>query len=167
MTTRRVIIGPGGSSPFRVSVAGVDAAGAQFNDLIFDGNQPPLRLFLNGYIAVDAISQSDSAGGVTLRIAYGPSGPVVPSGTNALFLTMWRQPNLAVGNFRYNGGNGFPITPQFASSNSTTGQGGGGTMDNSRFIALSFSRPILLPSGFWTGFPTPNYVNYCIFKNYN
>jgi len=166
MTTRRVIIGPGGSSPFRVSVTGVDAAGAQFNDLIFDGNQPPLRLFLNGFMAIDPLSQGESSDGITVKLVAGPTGPAVPGGTNAMFLTMWRQPNGAVGNYLYNGGAGYVTTPQFASSSSSTGQGGGGGMDSSRFIGLSFARPILLPSGFWTGFTGPTYINYCIFKNY-
>ena len=50
--TDRVILQAGGASPLRASVQGVDVNGAQFNDLIFDANQMPLRPYLTGFQSV-------------------------------------------------------------------------------------------------------------------
>jgi hypothetical protein len=168
MVTRRVVIGnSGGASPFIVTVVGVNAdSGAQFDNLIFDANQAPLKIYINGYMTISPISQSDSSGGITVKLAGGPSSPAVPPGTHALFLMCWRQPNTDSGNTRYGGGNGVVLTPQFASSNSSSGQGAGGTMEPTIFIGSTFARPILLPSGFWTGFPADTIIDYCIFSNY-
>lgn len=151
MTTKRVVLGPGGASPFRVSVAGVDAAGAQFSDLIFDADQAPLRIFLNGVIAVPYINSSVDPS-KTINHVVGPAGPSVPAGTSALFLVMHRAPESS--------GGGLLRTPLFDSFDTTLGQGGGGAMEDGFFRALSF-----LKSG-PPGYPTGNYINYCIFKNY-
>lgn len=87
---RRVIIqGNSGGSPFKVSVAGVDAAGAQFNNLIFDGNQPPLQLWATGAISAPVLQFGDSQ---AANFTNGPSVPVTPAGTTPIFLTVVRQP---------------------------------------------------------------------------
>ena len=57
--TRRVIYQGGSGSPFRVSASGVDAALAEFNDLIFDANQPPLRLWGTGATQVAGITRNE------------------------------------------------------------------------------------------------------------
>ena len=87
---RRVIIqGNSSGSPFRVSVAGVDASGAQFNNLIFDGNQPPLQLWSTGFLSASVLGFSDSQ---AANFTNGPHVPVTPSGTTPIFLVCVRQP---------------------------------------------------------------------------
>lgn len=151
---KRVTIDCSGASlsPFRVSVAGVDVDSAEFNDLIFDGNQSPLRLWGTGWGSVSGISYDDWAvGGKNVVSAIIAAGPTTPSGTTPVFMTMWRP---AVG--------GFLRTPIFRNTHSV-GAGGGG-LSSGNFCGLSFS----------VGSPgspsTPAgdiYVNYALFKNYN
>ena len=67
---RRVIFDGSGSSgsPLRISVAGVDAATAQFNACIFDGNQPPLRLWGTGFQLVNGNTWNErTVGGKNLN----------------------------------------------------------------------------------------------------
>ena len=86
---RRVIIQADASSPLRVSASGVDAAGAQFNNLIFDGNQPPLQLWATGFLSASVLGFSDSQ---AANFTNGPSVPTTPPGTTPIFLTVVRQP---------------------------------------------------------------------------
>ena len=155
MTKKRVIIASGVASPFRVSVAGVDASNAEFNDLIFDGNQQPMRLYATGYETVPTIANGDTA---NIAHAVLASGPSTPAGTNPLFMVMWRH--------NASGGDTLLLkTPQLSPSvpfSVTAGSGGGGAYEDGAFRALSCGRD---PSGgaFYT---QDNIINYAIFKNY-
>lgn len=154
MTTQRVIIDSTAASPFRVSVAGVDASSAQFNDLIFDGNQSPIRLWATGYILVDGTTWNDfNLGGKNTTEAGGPGGFTTPSGTTPVFVTMWRR----------NDGIGKIFTPSFQASSNVTNGGGGGGICSGQFLGLSFN---VGAPGAPTSLPAQNYTNYCIFKNY-
>lgn len=151
--TRRVIIDSTAASPLRISVAGVDAATAQFNALIFDGNQPPLRLWGTGYTTVEGMSWNEHAGGQNIREAAGIPVVATPAGTTPIFMTMWRL----------NDGQGRLTTPSFQSSANGGQGGGGGAICSNQFIGTCFT----------TGAPgapdaRPNfiYANYCVFKNY-
>jgi hypothetical protein len=86
---RRVIFDSSAASPLRISVAGVDAAGAEFNNLIFDANQSPLRLAGTGYLLIDGISRDEFEFGRNIRTAATPSPVVTPAGTTAVFMVMW------------------------------------------------------------------------------
>lgn len=149
---RRVIFDSSAASPLRISVAGVDAAGAEFNNLIFDANQSPLRLAGTGYLLIDGVNRDEFEHGRNARTAATPSPVVTPIGTTAFFMVMWRA-NIVSPLF----------TPYFKGGYGTRG-GGGGICSNQFVgvcfnIANSFEAPSTLP--------LPNYTNYCIFKNYN
>ena|SRR5258708_1922513 len=143
------------ASPLRISVAGVDAATAQFNAVIFDGNQPPLRLSSTGYVAIGGITWNQHLGGQ--NVAEGPAVGLTPTpaGTTSVFMTMWRNSTDSFGRV---------YTPSFqGSANGSQGGGGGGICSNN-FCSANFT----------TGAPgapdSPGatiYVNYCVFKNYN
>lgn len=159
MTTKRVIIDAslGAPSPLRVSVAGVDAALAEFNDLIFDGNQSPLRLWGTGFGTTSGFSFNDAhLGGQNMSEAVIAGGFVTPAGTTALFMTMWR---------RSDDTRNLLSTPSFDPSSNSGGRGGsGGGICSGTFIGACFNvgspaTPTLPAAG--------NYVNYCIFKQYN
>lgn len=152
MTIDRVKIDGSASSPFRVSVSGVDVDGAEFNTLIFDGNQSPLRLWATGFFAVAGITDNDFSGGKNISVDHSGSFPT-PSGTTPVFITMSRRTD-APGN-----PNGFTVTPYFGNRN-----GGGGGICSGTFVGANF----------WVGnvgsgaAPGPIiYSNYCIFKDYN
>ena len=87
---RRATFGAAGGSPFRVSVAGVDANSAYLDNVIFDANAPPLRL---GQVWVTSAPAVDHNG----TMAYGSSIPLsfnTPSGTHPIFLVngrLWSQ----------------------------------------------------------------------------
>jgi hypothetical protein len=162
MTTRRVLISPGASSPLRVSVAGVDASGAQFDDLLFDANQPPMRLYVNGWGRVPYTAPGDGNILQWVRLALLPS---TPSGTFPLFMTMNYQPNLTTPGSE---GAYFPnyspygTTPSFATS-----QGGGGAVGDGWFTGISFNKQNTLPSGAANpNFPDQTHIAYAIFRNY-
>lgn len=147
---KRVVIQGGGASPIRVSAAGVSVDGAEFNDLIFDGNQSPLRIAPSGlgYVEVPVIDRKDDSFMTIKKQITSVPIPAVPTGTTPLFLVAWRQRDdinaLA--------------TPRYPS-------GGGGSISNVdgaglRFVALNFVvRQTYMPER------PPNIINYCIFSN--
>jgi hypothetical protein len=141
-------------SPLRISVAGADALTAQFNDLIFDGNQPPLRLWGAGFTTVPGITWNEHLGGKNL--SEGTAIPVVavPAGLTPVFMTHWRKDD----------GLGRLFTPSFQGSNNGLIGGGGGGICSGFFCAACFATgapgaPDSLPPG--------TFVNYCVFKNAN
>lgn len=159
--TRRVIINSGAASPLRISVAGVDAATAEFNALIFDGNQSPLRLWGTGYVTVEGMSQNEYYGGQNVRELSAGAVVATPPGTTPVFMTMWRnsadsQGRLWSPSFQ-NGG--------YNNAGSSGIGGGGGAICSGQFIGVSFSYALSV-SGDPTIRPAPNYTNYCVFKNY-
>ncbi len=158
---RRVIIQGGGSSPIRVSAAGVDANGAQFNDLIFDGNQSPMRLHGTGFVALPPINRDIDSVKTIDKLVTGASLPAVPSGTTPMFLVAVRN--------RSSDTEGRLQTP-FAILGGISDnlfRGGGGAISDVdgaglRFVALTFAIRLS------TVFPNPqpsSYINYCIFRN--
>ena len=149
---RRVIIDSGAVSPLKISVAGVDAATAQFNACIFDGNQPPLRLWGTGFTAVAGISWNEHLFGK--NVSEGAPIPVVavPAGLTPVFMTLWRKDD----------GLGRLFTPSSQASNNGLIGGGGGGVCSGFFCPACFATgapavPDSLPPG--------TFINYCVFKN--
>jgi hypothetical protein len=130
--TDRVILQAGGVSPLRVSVKGADANGAQFNDLIFDANQMPLRLYLTGFQSVAGMTWNQrQLGGQNVR----EGGPVplyaAGPGRSQVFMNAWRR----------NDGLSFLFTPSFdADKNPIQGVGGAG-------VCASFLVPLCFTVG--------------------
>lgn len=142
----------------RVSVAGVDASLAQFNNLIFDGNQPPLRLAGTGYVLVTVVAFTSNSNG---SFANGPSVPITPSGTTPIFLTSVRQPTTGAVN---PGAVGNDNSPAFRTYNSY-GMGGAiyDTGSSKVFTGINFNRDNGGNGLFGGG---QGIVNYAIMKNY-
>jgi hypothetical protein len=175
---------------FRVSVAGVDAQTAEFGNLIFDGNQPPLRLSQNGFFSMPMILDSEftAPSPQTIAEAAGPFVLVVPpNGSTPIFMVMHRTPftvpqgaNSVATNFPgevltpaaiIGGLQTMPVTS--LNGNPTSGQAGnrgsGGAICNgSRFFGMTYT-----PNTFQVSmFPQGNtfnfvFINYAIFKNFN
>ena len=81
MTRRRRVRFDGSGqtgSPLRIVVVGADALTAQFNDLIFDGNQPPLRLWGTGFTSVVGITFNERQFGK--NVSEGAPIPLMRSG---------------------------------------------------------------------------------------
>lgn len=139
---QRLRLGPGAGSPFLVSVAGVNAGAANYLQLVFNGNTPPLRIWQTGYVT--ATQPATSA----LPLPYpvvGPGGFTAPGGAYPLFLIMGRPS--ATSNV---------LTPY-----RNVGQSGGfgGMMSSAgNFVALQMDQS---PSA-----PATTYVNFCILRNY-
>jgi hypothetical protein len=151
---RRVILESGAASPLKISVAGADAATAQFNACIFDGNQPPLRLWGAGFQLVNGITWNERAFGKNVN--EGSAIPVVatPPGTTPVFMTAWRR----------NDGLGRLYTPSSQSGNNPIAGGGGGGICSNSFAPLCYSVGApAVPDGL----PPPTFINYCVFKNAN
>ena len=141
-------------SPLKISVAGVDAIAAAFNDCIFDGNQPPLRLYATGFTSVGGITFNERSLGK--NFSEGAAIPIFtpPAGTSPVFLVAWRL----------NDGQGRLETPSSQSSNNPIGGGGGGGVCGSFFCPLAFTVGApALPDNL----PNVTFVNFCIFKNCN
>lgn len=137
----RIKIASGVASPFRVSLSGVDVGSADFDQLIFDGNQMPFRVWSNNYMNANLIPYG--AGGFANYTA-GPATYSCPSGQFPMFNVMWRS------------GDGS------ASDVLRTAKEIGGMINESDrvFYALAFIRQNN-PSGLSSA-----YCNYLIFKNY-
>lgn len=138
----RVKIQGGASSPFRVSVATVDVATADFDQTIFDGNQQPFRIWSNNYIAANLIPSFASGG-----LAYATQGPSVyttPSGQFPMFNVMWRIPDGT------------------ASDKLKTAKQVGGVINSAdgKFYGISYARQSNPSSISYA------YCNYLIYKNY-
>jgi hypothetical protein len=141
-------------SPLKISVAGVDAIAAAFNDCIFDGNQPPLRLYATGFTAVTGITFNERLLGK--NFSEGSAVPIFtpPAGTSPVFLVAWRL-NDALGRLE---------TPSSQGSNNSIVGGGGGGVCGSFFCPIAFSVGApALPDNL----PNVTLVNFCIFKNCN
>jgi hypothetical protein len=146
--TERVKIDSTAASPFRVSSAGAAVDTAEFNTLIFDGNQSPMRLWATGYILVTGISDADFIGGKNVNVDHTGSFPT-PTGTTPVFITVWRRDGDPTGSV---------ITPFFGSRS-----GAGGGVCSGTFVGANFHAAA---SG--VGGPGASaYTNYCIFKNHN
>jgi hypothetical protein len=156
MTRRRRVRFDGSGqtgSPLRIVVPGADVLTAQLNDLIFDGNQPPLRLWGTGFTAVAGISWNQHLLGK--NVSEGSPIPVVavPAGLTPVFITHWRKDD----------GLGRLFTPSFQGSNNGL-IGGGGGICSGFFCAACFATgapgaPDSLPPG--------TFIDYCVFKNAN
>lgn len=88
---QRVKIAPGASSPFRVSVAGADVNSADFDELIFDGNQMPFRIWANNYIQANLIPYGTS--GLAMATKSTLQTYSCPAGQFPMFNIMWRVPD--------------------------------------------------------------------------
>jgi hypothetical protein len=155
MTRRVRFDGSGASgSPLRISAAGSDALTAQFLSLIFDGNQPPLRLAVTGFTTVAGITWNQRALGKNIN--EGGAIPVfaTPAGTTPIFMTLWRL----------NDGLGRLVTPSFANSSNPISGGAGGGICSGNFCPACFT--VGAPAA-PDSLPNVTFINYCVFKNAN
>lgn len=143
--TERVVIKSGGGSPLRVSVSGVDANLAQFNDLLFDANQSPLRLHQTGFVTITNIDPNNLAPAIYSGV------PIVPLPGYPIFSVMVRSDNAF--------GAGVP-RPAWRQNQA----GGGGVVNPGVFYGINWNRGDTFPNTINRGFLTQ--INYCIFKNY-
>lgn len=143
----RVVIGKSATdSPLRVAAVGYDANNAEFDELLFDGNQPPLRLHHIGYVYVDDLDYANLAPAWTASVAYPPLNGYPQ------FCVMSRKTNST------NNGQS-TLKPQPACRGG--GSGGGGVVTPNKFWGVNWDRKYPFPSG-----PSYRYVNFAIFKNY-
>lgn len=166
MATRRLVIDANSGSPMRVSVGGVDAQGAQFDNLIFDANQPPLRVFMNGWVSVDWYPYPFAWTSRFMPYAswyWGYPLPPSPPGTSPLFLTMWYQPNFNTAT--YEGTTPFGTTPLLWSANWSFGQGAGMAVSDGYFVPFTFCKQIFTYGGFLVSWPDYTHIGFCIFRN--
>lgn len=84
---KRVTLGGASGSPLRISVAGVSVDGAEFNNLIFDGNQPPLRLSQLTWVYVEGMSWNEWNGGQNTREAVAGTVVSSPDGTTPIWFS--------------------------------------------------------------------------------
>jgi hypothetical protein len=141
-------------SPLKISVAGADAATAQFNTCIFDGNQPPLRLWGTGFVGANGITFNQRQGGKTVSEANPVPVVATPAGTTPVFMVAWRKDD----------GSGRLFTPSFQSSSNAIQGGGGGGICSGFFCGAVFSTGA---PGAPDSLPPTTFVNYCVFKNAN
>lgn len=131
MLIDRLVIAADAGSPMRVSASGASAAVAQFNDLIFDANQPPLRLWGTGWQQLIGVSFNEFAGGKNTNEGSPTVVAGSPDGTTPIFMVM------AIGA----PGGGIQISRPPNRANSGSG-GGGGSICRSGginyFIPLTF-----------------------------
>jgi hypothetical protein len=160
---RRVIIDSTAASPLRVSVAGVDAAGAEFNDLLFDGNQSPLRLWGTGWAFAQGFSQNDYSGGKNINEGTPVLVLQTPPGTRSIFIC----------NSAFQSGatpaNGRNQPPWRNVGTAGTSGGGGGICSTDAVGANMYFVPVCFNTGLPTQPTVPGngqYNNYAIFKNY-
>lgn len=157
---RRVVIGEFPSSPFRVAAAGSDADTADTFDLLFDGNQSPLRLGQKGTFALPYNSAANLAPAVI------PSSPVIlqhpsPAGRHCLFTVTGYGSGVSV--FVPNGSGGSVNVTYIAGTTpfrNGTLEGIGGVITNTAFYPVNFYRQQNLSA--WG----PTYFYFHIFKNY-
>jgi hypothetical protein len=127
--TDRVILQAGGASPLRASVQGVDVNGAQFNDLIFDANQMPLRPYLTGFQSVAGMTWNQRLFGQKAR----EGGPVplydAGAGRSQVFMNAWRR----------NNGPNFLFAPSFDDDQTPVLGGGGAGVCSNFVIPLCFT----------------------------
>lgn len=157
----RVIFRSNAASPLRISIVGADASSAQFNQLIFDGNQPPLRLWSSGWISVVPLAFANTA---SVLFQDGPTLPAAPSGTAPIFLTVTRQQELVgVG-----GGLTNPINEPANRTYDASGMAGAVfNIGSNVFTAMNFNRDNSAGGiyGTNTGSPVLGVVNYAIMLN--
>lgn len=152
--SRRVIIGPNGVSPFRVASSGDDADTANTFDLLFDGNQAPLRKMMQGVVTIYFIKPGNLAPAI---VTSTPLSHPSPSGRYCHFICAGRDLN--------NYGNGVSNTAStpFRSVNTSTlvGSGWGGAITETDFYGASFMDDV---NG---TIPNNAEMYYLIFRNYD
>lgn len=157
MTLNRVLIKSGVSSPFKVSVSGVDAASAGFDNTIFDGNQSPLRLFLVGYTTVPPLGCGNIS---PAFIAAGASLPSVPAGTHPVVVICGRS-SIQVRDI--NGGIPTAVGWNQTTFHQSAGAGIGSILTDTDIWGMNFTSNST--SAGCASFPN-NEVHYAIFRNY-
>lgn len=146
---RRLIIGPGASSPFLVSDTGYDAATAGFVNLIFNGNQPPLRVWGTGYVTI-----APSPAGNLAPAIYG-TGVAVLATPSGLF------PQFNVNTKRSQAGTTTPDRLRTVNSRPTQRAGCGATIFGNTLYPIQFDRKATDTTVMGNAV-----INYIIFKNY-
>lgn len=148
MALNRVSISSNASSPFRVSVAGVDVSVADFAGTIFDGNQRPLRLFSTGWFGVAAVL---TGGIAVVNFAPGPATFGTPVGQYPLCIINGRQ------SFNPLVSSSSPLQTVF---HAIGGTGFGAVLVNGQIWGLNFHHDLgTVQNG-------SAIINFCIFKNY-
>ena len=153
----RVKLESSAASPLRISASGTAVDDAEFNTLIFDANQPPLRLWGTGWGTVAGITRDERLiGGKTVNTAVIASGFTTLSGAPAIFTCMQRgvvAPNT-----------GRLMTPWV--SLNANGNFGGGMGLCSGVVKILNTNWGNLPTGDGSEIGATAAVSYCIFKNY-
>lgn len=140
----RVVIGKASTnSPLRVSAAGVDANLAAFEDLLFDGNQPPLRLHHVGYVMIADKNPSNFAPAIISSAVF----PALPGYPQFSVMSRWTNPS------------GVVFDPRCAYR---AGQAGaGGVVNPGVFWGVDWNSKFAD-----AGAQSYTHINFCIFKNY-
>lgn len=151
MTTRRLVVQGSSASPFRVSGGGVDAGTADTFDLLFDGNQSPLRVWSTGYVAATPLEPANLAPAL---VTPGPGVIAAPAGQAPIFMLAGRQFNSS------------PNPPTLNTVYHASGGGGfGGIIANNQFFAVNFRRNVYNGNDGALALNGLVYVNFCIFRN--
>lgn len=153
--TRRVIFDSNADSPLKISVAGVDAATAEFNACIFDANQPPLRLWGTASVLIAGTTHNQLINGKNISEANPIPVFAAPSGKTSVFMIAWRNQTANTQNL---------YTPSQRSDLNPINGGGGGGICSNNFLGLCFSAG---PAGAPDGFPDNILVNIAVFQNAN
>lgn len=142
----------------RVSTPGVDVAAAEFNNLIFDGNQQPLRLWGTGFVVVYVIDYDNS---MTINHTIGPLVLPTPAGTSPPFVVTVKRESTGTNQ----------VSPPGTRQVSVSACGGGAVSNvdggGNKFVGITVAREVIRTSNTSPGPGTGSvWVNYAIFKNY-
>ncbi|WP_454629512.1 hypothetical protein [Bradyrhizobium cenepequi] len=151
---RRVLYEAGGGRPLRISASSsVDPTLAEFNDLIFDANQPPLRLWGTGYTQIPGITRNEWNFGKNVNEGSPISVFGAPVGQTPIFMTMWRSGDTS----------GYVNTPSFKqSTNAVEGGAGGAICNGNIFVPVCFR--VGAPAN-PDSYPPLTWVDYAVFRN--
>jgi hypothetical protein len=157
MTVRQVVLQSNQSSPLRISAAGFDAQNAQFDELIFDGSQEPLRLWQATYVLAPGIDFMNTA---NIFATVGMPVMATPVATTPLFVCLGYQE-------LFGGAGGRTDSAPFRNNISGGSQQGlGGSISNvdgagNRIVGINMWRN----NSVGTELSAPAIINFLIFKN--
>lgn len=144
MSIKNVVFGSSSGSPLLVSASGVDAEGAEFSELLFDGNQSPLRVAQKGIVGMPLINVNNIAPAVfnPVLLQHPP-----PAGKFPYFTCVFRVDTSGVSTRI--------VTPRKQGAS-----GHGGAVSGTRFFGVQFNRAI------GPGATLTTYCYYMVFRNY-
>jgi hypothetical protein len=127
-----------------VSGGSTDAGSADKFDLLFDGNQSPLRIWGTGYVVATPLEPDNLA---PAWVTPGPAVIASPAGQSPIFVVSGR--------------NSFDVSKTVY--HDTGNAGFGGIIASNQFFAINFSRNVYRDGVLI--FDSTIYVNFCIFRN--